>query len=117
LPSRRTQYLPSRDSLVHRQYTIDSSDNRGQQMTRVWQGKVPAGIGDEVWTWQQLYNGRRFQGEALLRSGRVVDGYVLGVMNLGPAEATPGPGAPASTAPSVAPATGPAAAAPPTTRP
>src|SRR4051794_20219947 len=49
LPDRRTQYLPPRDALIHRLSVIESSDLRGQSMTRLWRGKVYAGIGDEIW--------------------------------------------------------------------
>lgn len=122
LPDRRTQYLPPREALAHRLYALESTDLRGQSMVRLWRGKVQAGIGDEIWSWQQADAGHVFQGEALLRGGRVVDGYILRAVPVGPADAGPARVPPATppaavTPATVTPATGPAAATPPTTQP
>jgi hypothetical protein len=86
LPSRFTQYLPPQDALVRRLTTIETESRYARPMYHAWSGKVPAGVGDEIWAWQQQSGDHVFQGEALVRGRRVIDGYVLRVLPANQAE-------------------------------
>lgn len=69
---------PPASALLHRQYTLVYQPSV-RMMDRRWPGRVAEVIGDEVWTWRQEAGAKLYEGEALVRNGRPIDGYVLRV--------------------------------------